>query len=49
MAKRFYSNQNGVFMIWWVKKYFLAPADVNSFDLITHMPTSTTTLSKTHR
>jgi phenylalanine-4-hydroxylase len=44
MEKQYYSNLNGVFMTWQKKSCigFSGPADANSFDLITNMPSSTT-------
>jgi hypothetical protein len=49
MEKQFCSNRSGAFMIWqWGKvvSAFSGPADANSFDMITHMPSSTTIKAK---
>jgi hypothetical protein len=48
-VKLFCFNQNGAFTTWrWVKISFgfSGPADANSFDLITHLPSSTTIKAK---
>jgi phenylalanine-4-hydroxylase len=50
MEKQFCSNRRGVYDMAGEKvvSAFSGPADANSFDMITHMPSSTTIKSKTN-